>query len=105
MSFWNNINDELKTATEEGIAALRDGIRTGGLRLRLHNVKRKIHSHLASIGAVVYELEKTPWENPLSNPQVRRLIADVKRLEAEADSISEDLKAAGKTTAEKSKRP
>lgn len=105
MGFWNNINDELKTAAEEGLRAVRDGVKAGGLRLRLHNIKRKARGHLASIGAVVYELEKTPWNNALTNPEVRRLIAEIKKLEAEAESISEELKTTDKTIPTKNKKP
>lgn len=103
MGFWDNINDELKTAAEEGLRAVRDGVKAGGLRLRLHNIKRKAHDRLASIGAIVCELEKTPWENPLVNPEIRRLITEIKELEAEAESISDELKATGKADTKRDK--
>jgi len=96
VSFWENLNNELKTAAYDGFRAMRDGLTVGGLRLRIHNIQRKTAGHLASIGAVVYEMEKTPWENPLSNPEVLRLIAEIKKLEAEAEAVSDELKTTGK---------
>ena len=97
MSFWGNLNNELKITAYDGFRAVRDGVRIGGLRLRIHNIRRKISARLADVGAVVYNMEKTPWENPLTSPEVLRLIAEIKKLEAEAEEIADELKTSDKT--------
>lgn len=96
MGLWEKINGEFKNAVDEGYRAVRDGVVTGGVRLRLHALKRKARGHLAEIGAVVYDMSKTPWENPLSKPEVQRLIAEIKKIEFEAEMLDEELKKAVK---------
>ncbi|MBI5563213.1 MAG: hypothetical protein HY894_10255 [Deltaproteobacteria bacterium] len=96
MGFWDKAGREFKNAVEEGCRAVRDGVETANLRLRLHALQKKTRGLMAELGAVVYGMGNTPWENPLARPDVQRLIAEIKKTEADSEIIAAEIKQTGK---------
>lgn len=92
MGFWNNVNDELKKAVEEGWTAVRDGAKIGKLRLQLYSLHKKAEGLFAEMGGIVYDMARPPYENPLSRPEVLKLIEDIKKIEEEALRVEEEVK-------------
>lgn len=91
MSFLDSVNEELRKAVEEGWTALKESAQSGKLRLKLHNLNREAEKRLREIGGIVYEAEKRLEEDPLKRPEVQRLIAEVKQIEAETEVLREEL--------------
>ncbi|MBI5345121.1 MAG: hypothetical protein HZB83_07280 [Deltaproteobacteria bacterium] len=77
MGFWNNVNDELKKAVEEGWTAVKEGAKIGKMRLQIYSLHKKAEGLFAEIGGTVYDMAKPPYENPLSRPEVLRLIEEI----------------------------
>ncbi len=91
MGFWENVNDELKKAVEEGWTVVKESAKTGKLRISIHNLNKRIEKHLAEIGGIVYDSSKLPWENPLSNPEVLKVIEAIKKIEAGKKDLEAEL--------------
>lgn len=91
MGFWDNVNDELKKAVEEGWSVVKESAKTGKLRLSIHNLNKRIEKHLTEIGGIVYDSSKLPWENPLSNPEALKIIDKIKKIEAEKKDLEAEL--------------
>ncbi|MBI4949734.1 MAG: hypothetical protein HY955_06260 [Deltaproteobacteria bacterium] len=93
MGFWDNVNDELKKAVEEGWSAVKENAKIGKLRLRTHTLHKKAEKHFAEIGGIVYESSRVPWENPLSRTEVQKLIEEIRKIEAETDALEKEIAA------------
>lgn len=95
MGFWDNVNEELKNAVEEGWTVVKESARIGKLRYKVHTLHRQAEKAFAEIGGVVYEKAKTQ-ENPLANPEVIRLIEKIKKIEAETEALEKEIEATRK---------
>lgn len=91
MGFWDNVNEELKSAVEEGWTAVKDGAKIGKLRYRMYTLHRKAEKLFAEIGGIVYEMARPPMENPLSSPEVLKLVESIKKIEAETEALEEEI--------------
>ncbi len=91
MSFWDSVNVGLKKAAEQGWTAVRDSAKVGKNRYNMHTLHKKAEKLFAEIGGVVYDMAKPPYENPLSRPEVLKLIEDVKKVEAESAALEEEI--------------
>lgn len=91
MSFWEKVNNELKRAVEEGWSVLKDTARIGKLRYNKYTLTRKADKCFSKIGGIVYEMAKPPWENPLSRPEVLKLVEEIKKLESEMTALEEEI--------------
>ncbi len=89
--FWHTVNAELKKAVEDGWSAFKESARIGKLRFRIHTLHRKAGKHFSEIGGMVYDMAKPPWENPLSNPDVLKLVDSIKKIESEAAALEEEI--------------
>ncbi|HLC18890.1 MAG TPA: hypothetical protein VJM57_07755 [Thermodesulfobacteriota bacterium] len=110
MSFWENVNEELKRAAKEGWEAVKDSAKIGKNRYKVHTLHKKAEKLFAEIGGIVYDMAKPPYENPLSRPAVLKLIEDIKKIEQESTALEEEIaktrkKEAGKAGAKSSKAP
>lgn len=95
MGFWDNVNDELKKAVEDGWSAVKENARIGKLRFQAHQLHKKAEKEFARLGGLVYEMEKAASiENPLAKESVRSAIAELKKIEAETERLEEEIKKA-----------
>lgn len=91
MAFWNNVNSGLKKAVDEGWIAVRDSAKIGKNRYKLHTLHKQAETLFAEIGGILYDMADSTDENPLSRPEVRDLIDDIKRIEAESAKIESEI--------------
>ncbi|MBI5643017.1 MAG: hypothetical protein HY954_06050 [Deltaproteobacteria bacterium] len=91
MGFWDNVNDELKKAVEEGWSAVKESAKIGKLRLRAHSLHKNAEKHFAGIGGIVYEMSGIPLENPLNKPEVQKHIEEIKKIQAETEVIEKEI--------------
>lgn len=91
MGFLGKVNNEIQDAANETWVVIKDGARIGNLKLRLYTLQKSSRRLFADIGALVYAASNTPWDNPLSQPEILRLIADAGRLEAEAKLLMAEI--------------
>lgn len=92
MTFWDDVNKELKKAVGEGWDAVRDGAKIGKLRLRINSLHGKAKGLFSEIGGRVYEMSGGSV-NPLTNGDVARLIGEIKNIEAEIAAIEREIEA------------
>ena len=90
-SFWDNVNAGLKKAVEEGWTVVKDSARIGKHRYNTYILHRKAEKLFAEVGGLVYDMAKPPYENPLSRPEVLKLIEEIKKVEAETAAIEADI--------------
>jgi hypothetical protein len=89
--FWTAVNAELKKAVEEGWSAFKESARIGKLRYRIHTLHKKAEGHFTEIGGMVYDMAKSPWENPLSRTEVREIIDEIRKIESETSALEEEI--------------
>ncbi len=91
MAFWESVNTGLKKAVDEGWTAVRDSARIGKSRYKLHSLHKQAEALFAEIGGIVYDMADSKGDNPLSRPEVRDLIDDIKRVEALSSEIEHEI--------------
>lgn len=91
MGFWENMNDELKNAVEEGWTAVKESARIGKLRYRMHTLHKQAEKAFTRIGGIVYE--KTKAETDPITPEVVKLIGKIKEIEAENEALEKEIEA------------
>lgn len=96
MGFWDKVNDEFKKAVEEGWEAVREGAKIGKLKYRRHTLHKSAEKRFAEIGGIVYDMTKSPGDNPLARPDVLKLLDDIKKLEAETEAVDREIEATKK---------
>ena len=98
MTLWERISktlDEGYTATREGISTLLE--KTGELtqiarlRIRIIGVHRKIHDNFFELGGRIYDLVSRKKKGVLTDPEVSRLLDEVKALEKEIKNTEEEI--------------
>ncbi len=103
MGFWDRVKEELKKMVDEGWGAVKEGAKiaaekgeemakVGKLRYQEYQLHRKAERRFADLGGMVYELAKPPYENPLSNPEVMKIVEEIKAVEDEIASLEEERK-------------
>lgn len=96
MGFWDKVNDELKKAVEEGWEAVKEGAKIGKLKYRKHTLHKSAEKRFAEIGGIVYDMAKSPSDNPIARPDVLKLIEEIKRLESETEAVDREIEATRK---------
>jgi len=101
MGFWDTVKTDLKKAVEEGWSVVRDGAKiaadkseevakTGKLKYKAHLLHKDAEKVFADLGGLIYDLANRPTKrDPLANPEVKRLIEEIRDLENNA-SVMED---------------
>jgi len=92
MGFWEHVNQELKRAVEEGWTAVKENAKIGKLRLNIHNLHKDAENHFKSLGGIVYEMAFDPSENPLHKPEAQRHIGEIRRIQAQAEALEEEIR-------------
>ena len=96
MGFWDKVNAEFMKAVEEGWEAVREGAKIGKLKYRKHTLHKSAEKRFAEIGGIVYDMAKSPGENPLARADVLKLLDDIKKLEAETEAVDREIEATKK---------
>lgn len=103
MAFWDTVKADLKKAVEEGWTVVKDGARvaaekseevakTGKLRYKAHVLHKDVEKIFADLGGRIFDLANGPSKkDPLSNPEVKRLIEEIRALENETKLMNKDL--------------
>lgn len=102
MSFLDKVKGELKKAVEESVTAVKGGAKIvaekseelakdvtekGKHKYQTFKLHRDADKLFSKLGGMVYDLAKPPYENPLSNDEVRALVDEIKKMEDEISSI------------------
>jgi len=114
MSFWDNINEKLKKALDEGFDALKEGgkaaaekseelAKLGKLKYESYNAHKKAEKLMAELGGMVFDMAKPPFENPLSNHEVMELVEKIKEAEKEIKKIEAKVEKEKDDSADNSK--
>jgi hypothetical protein len=102
MAFWERVKEELRKAAQEGWGAVKGGAKiaaekseemakVGKVRYRTHTLHKQAEKLFADLGGMVYDLAKPPYENPLSNSEVMKLVEEIKKVEEETAKIQADV--------------
>jgi uncharacterized protein (UPF0335 family) len=102
MAFWERVKEELRKAAQEGWGAVKEGAKiaaekseemakVGKLRYRTHNLNKQAEKLFADLGGQVYDMAKPPYENPLSNAEVMKLVEDIKKLEEDKTKVEAEI--------------
>ncbi len=91
MSFWEDVNAGIKHAVAEGWHVLKDSAHIGRLRYDRYMLHRKAERFFAELGGHVFESVRTSMDNPLTRPEVERLIEEIRGVEAEISGIDEEI--------------
>lgn len=94
MGFWENMNEELKNAVEEGWTVVKESAKIGKLRYRAHTLHKQAEKAFTRIGGIVYE--KTKAETDPITPEVVKLIEKIKEIEAENEALEKEIEATRK---------
>jgi len=65
---------------------------TGHLKMKHYNLNRDVSNLFSEIGGKVYELIKNNDKNIYNQPEILKLIDDVKKLEKDIDEIEQKMK-------------
>lgn len=102
VSFWVKVREDLKKAAQEGWAAVKDGAkiaaekseevaRVGKFRYQAYTSHRQAEKLFTELGGTVYDLAKPPYENPLSNSEVMKLVEDIRKVEEESAELEKKI--------------
>jgi len=91
MAFWDTVNDGLKKYAEKGWDVVRGSAITGKKRYDIHTLHKKAEKLFAEIGGIVYDMAHPPYENPLSRPDVLKIVEHIKRVEADIAFVEEEI--------------
>lgn len=69
-------------------------VATGQLKVRHYNLSRDVSNLFNEIGGKVYELMKENNKNIYSDPDIMKMIEDVKELEAQIDEVEKKMEQA-----------
>lgn len=106
MSFWDKVNENIKRAVDEGVVAIKEGAKVasekggevakvGKLKFEAYNKHKEAQKKLAKLGGMVFDMAKPPFENPLCDPEVMKVIESIKEAEKEVKEIEARIEEAG----------
>jgi hypothetical protein len=113
MSFWDEIQKDLKKNIQEGLEIFREGgaafsekveklTEEGKKKYKVFNLNMKVQEEFSKLGGQIYDLINKKSKNPLGNRKVSSTIKKINKLEAQINKIEEkEGKKPGKTAAKK----
>jgi hypothetical protein len=115
MAFWERVREDLKKAAKEGWEVAKGGVKVAAekgkeiskiekLRLRAFAAHRRAEKLIYEFGGAVYEMAKPPYENPFSDPKIKAMAEEIKKLEGEVMAVDAEIKAIKEESAEKRKK-
>jgi hypothetical protein len=102
MAFWERVKEELRKAAQEGWGAVKEGAKiaaekseemakVGKLKIRTHTLNKQAEKLFADLGGQVYDMAKPPYENPLSNAEVMKLVEEIKKVEEDKGKVEAEI--------------
>ena len=97
---WDGIKKDLQKGMEQGMAAMKKGAivaqKTAGdltdegkRQYKIFTLKTKVHEGVTDLGARVYALMGSKVKNPALDPQVKDIVAKIKKLDAQIAELEE----------------
>jgi hypothetical protein len=91
---WDGIKKDLQKGMEKGMAAMKKGAIVaqktaedltdeGKRQYKIFSLKTKVHEGVTDLGARVYALMGSRVKNPALDPQVKDIVANIKKLDAQ----------------------
>jgi hypothetical protein len=91
---WDGVKKDLQKGMEKGMAAMKKGAivaqKTAGdltdegkRQYKIFSLKTKVHEGVTGLGARVYALMGSRVKNPALDPQVKDIVAQIKKLDAQ----------------------
>jgi len=107
---WDGIKKDLQKGMEKGMAAMKKGAivaqkKAGDLsdegkrQYKIFSLKTKVHEAVADLGARVYALMGSRSKNPALDPQVKSIVAQIKKLDAQIADLENEPRPARKKKA------
>lgn len=95
---WDGIKKDLQKGVEKGMAAMKKGAivaqkkaedltEEGKRQYKILKFKTKVHEGVTDLGARVYALMGSRMKNPALDPQVKNIVAQIKKLDAQIASL------------------
>mgnify|MGYP006367995781 CR=1 FL=1 len=95
---WKGIKNDLQKGMEKGMAAVKKGAivaqkkageltEEGTRQYKIFALKAKVHGGISDLGARVYTLMGSRAKNPALDPQVKNIVAQIKKLDAQIASL------------------
>ncbi len=81
---WKEVTTWLSEATRSAIKETEDLARRGRVKMELLGINTALSDKFAALGGVVYEIIKKPGRGSIkANAKVKKLVAEIARLEAQ----------------------
>lgn len=104
---WKGIKKDLQKGMEKGMAAMKKGAivaqkKAGELtdegkrQYKVISLKAKVHEGITDLGARVYALMGTRVKNPALDAQVKAIVAQIKKLDAQIALVERGPRSAAK---------
>jgi len=95
---WKEVTTWLSEATRSAIKETEDLARRGRVKTELLGINTALSDKFAALGGVVYEIIKKPGRGSIkANARVKKLVAEIARLEAQLRTKKTTTGAAKKT--------
>ena len=102
---WEGIKKDLQKGMEKGMAAMKKGAivaqKTAGeltdegkRQYKILTLKAKVHEGVTDLGARVYALMGSRVKNPALDPQVKDIVAQIKKLDAQIADLEKEPRSA-----------
>jgi hypothetical protein len=102
---WEGIKKDLQKGMEKGMAAMKKGAivaqKTAGeltdegkRQYKILTLKTKVHEGVTDLGARVYALMGSRVKNPALDPQVKDIVAQIKKLDAQIAELEKGPRSA-----------
>jgi hypothetical protein len=102
---WEGIKKDLQKGMEKGMAAMKKGAivaqKTAGeltdegkRQYKILTLKTKVHEGVTDLGARVYALMGSRVKNPALDPQVKDLVAQIKKIDAQIAALEKEPRSA-----------
>lgn len=109
---WNKVNADLEKGLNQGLVAIKKGALVvkrkaeelndeGKRRYKLISLKAKMHKGISELGARVYALMRAGRGNPLLDPRVKDITAQIRKNESAIVSLETGRKKIGRTAQKK----
>jgi hypothetical protein len=102
---WDGIKKDLQKGMEKGMAAMKKGAivaqkkagdltEEGKRQYKILTLKTKVHEGVADLGARVYALMGSRVKNPALDTQVKNIVAQIKKLDAQIADLEKEPRSA-----------
>ena len=102
MSFWENIEKDIKKNIKEGLTFFKEGgsavsqkieklTEESKRKYRVFTLKMKVQDEFTKLGGKIYDLSRK-YKNPMKNKSINGIILKIKKLEAQIKNKEKKIK-------------